>query len=65
VCAILDDFYADPEHEPDWAAIHAKLMHTHESLYSVTIGLLKAAWYVYEDEQSGLSRIYAAKHGLL
>ena len=67
VTAILDHFYADkesPEQEPDWDHIHDLLFNTSQPLYSLTLNLLKAVWWFYEDPQSGLSRIYAEKHGL-
>lgn len=64
VCEVLDIFYADLDHEPDWAAIRTRLLLTTEPLYSVTEELLRAVWIVYEDSQAGLARLYKAKHGL-
>ena len=64
VCEVLDIFYADMEHEPDFAAIRARLMQTHEPLYSVAVDLLRAAWIIYEDLEAGQAKLFAVKHGL-
>lgn len=63
-CAVLDTFYADLDHEPDWAAIRARLMQTHEPLYSVCVDILKIVFTVYEDSEAGQARLFAVKHGL-
>jgi hypothetical protein len=64
VCEVLDIFYADLAHEPDWAAIRTRLLATDEPLYSVTVELLQAVFTIYEDESAGLARLFASKHGL-
>ena len=61
---MLDIFYADLDHEPDFAAIRTRLLMTNEPLYSVCEELLRAVWFVYESPQAGMSRLYKAKHGL-
>ncbi|MGN6653834.1 MAG: hypothetical protein ACTHJ9_00665 [Rhodanobacter sp.] len=64
VCEVLDIFYADLDHEPDWAAIRTRLLATNEPLYSVAVELLQAVFTIYEDESAGLARLFASKHGL-
>lgn len=50
VIDILDLFYANGDHEPDWAAIRTRLYEITDSHYSVVIGLLRAFFAIYEDE---------------
>lgn len=52
VIEILDLFYENDGHEPDWAAIKTRLFSMTDSHYSVIIGLLRAFHAVYEDEAS-------------
>lgn len=49
VTDILDLFYAEDGHEPDWAAIKTRLYGMTDSHYKVIISLLRAFWAVYED----------------
>ena len=52
VCNVLDQFYAavDEGQEPDWDAIRDHLLNQGESLYSVTIRLMKAMYVIYEKD---------------
>lgn len=52
VCSILDEFYeaVDAGQEPDWDALRDELLNQCESLYSVTIFLMRAFWTIYEKE---------------
>lgn len=69
VTAILDHFYADkesPEQEPDWDHIHDLLFNTSQPLYSLTLNLLKALHFMYEEDfESAFTQIWARKHGLV
>jgi hypothetical protein len=53
VCSILDKFYeaVDAGQEPDWEALRDELLNQCESLYSVTIFLMRAFWTVYEKDK--------------
>ena len=64
VCDVLDEFFKDPSQEPDWEAVRLRLMSTSAGLYGVTVDLLKAFYFIYEDSSSGFGRLFQEKHGL-
>lgn len=64
VIEILDLFYENDAHEPDWAAIKTRLYQMTDSHYSVIIGLLRAFHAVYEDEASFQTLMYRLKEDL-
>jgi hypothetical protein len=64
VTDILDLFYANDGHEPDWAAIRTRLHRSTESYFNVTIGLLRAFHAVYEDQAAFTTLMYRLKEDL-
>lgn len=64
VTDILDLFYANDGHEPDWAAIRTRLHTIQGSYFSVMIGLLRAFHAVYEDQAAFETLVYRLKEDL-
>lgn len=64
VIEILDLFYENDGHEPDWAAIKTRLFTMTDSHYSVIIGLLRAFHAVYEDSAAFETILYRLKRDL-
>lgn len=61
VTDILDLFYANDGHEPDWAAIKTRLYDMTDSHYKVIISLLRAFWAVYEDTAAAETLLWRLK----
>ena len=64
VIEILDLFYENDGHEPDWAAIRTRLYSMTDSHYSVVIGLLRAFYAIYEDQAAFDTILYRLKQDL-
>ena len=64
VTDILDLFYANDGHEPDWAAIRTRLHTIQGSYFSVMIGLLRSFHAVYEDQAAFETLVYRLKEDL-
>jgi hypothetical protein len=64
VIEILDLFYENDGHEPDWAAIRTRLYSMTDSYYSVVIGLLRAFYAIYEDQAAFDTILYRLKQDL-
>jgi len=64
VTDVLDLFYANDGHEPDWAAIRTRLHCSTESYFNVTIGLLRALHAIYEDNAAFQTLMYRLNEDL-
>ena len=64
VIEILDMFYENDGHEPDWAAIRTRLYTLNDSSYTIIIGLLRAFFAIYEDNASFQTVLYRLKQDL-
>lgn len=58
VTDILDLFFENDGHEPDWAAIKTRLHTCTDSYFGVTLGLLKAVHLIYEDEAAAKTLLW-------
>lgn len=64
VTDILDLFYENDGHEPDWAAIRTRMHRITDSYFNVMIGLLRAFHAVYEDQAAFTTLMYRLKEDL-
>lgn len=64
VIEILDMFYENDGHEPDWAAIRTRLYTMKDSHYAIIIGLLRAFFAIYEDQAAFETVLYRLKQEL-